>query len=310
MENTKLDIISLIKQKTLLEQQLSALVFGAIEIRDIKQKKYIYLHSRINGIARTSYVGEYCDELYNRILKNNIDSKIIKNQIREIDKKLKALGYEELELSNKIKTNIDYAKRNLADSIYKQAILEGVAVTYLDTETIIEGGKISNISADDVQKINNLKHAWQFILDKDIILSNTDFYMLCTINKLVEEGFYYNAGQLRSVPVSIGGTTWKPQIPIISTVKEELSDILSLSDIYYKAIKALLYVMKKQLFIDGNKRTAVIFANQILISHGAGLIVIPDVKVNEYKNLLIEYYETDKTDNIVAFLFDNCLIKI
>lgn len=310
MENTKLDIISLIKQKTLLEQQLSALVFGAIEIRDIKQKKYIYLHSRINGIARTSYVGEYCDELYNRILKNNIDSKIIKNQIREIDKKLKALGYEELELSNKIKTNIDYAKRNLADSIYKQAILEGVAVTYLDTETIIEGGKISNISADDVQKINNLKHAWQFILDKDIILSNTDFYMLCTINKLVEEGLYYNAGQLRSVPVSIGGTTWKPQIPIISTVKEELSDILSLSDIYYKAIKALLYVMKKQLFIDGNKRTAVIFANQILISHGAGLIVIPDVKVNEYKNLLIEYYETDKTDNIVAFLFDNCLIKI
>lgn len=310
MKNIKLEIITLVNQKTLLEQQLSSLVFGAIEIREVKGGKYIYLHFRVNGLGKTLYAGEYSDELHNRILKNNIDAKALKKQIREINKKLSGLGYVPSELSDKIKTNIDYAKRNMVDTIYKQAILEGVAVTFLDTETIIEGGKISNISADDIQKINNLKHAWQFVLDKDVISSRSDYYLLCTINKLVEEGFYYNAGQLRSVPVSIGGTNWKPQLPIESIIKEELSDILSINDVYDKAIKVLLYIMKKQIFIDGNKRTAVIFANYILISHGAGLIVIPDSKVSKYKKLLIEYYETDKTQNIVAFLIENCLTKL
>lgn len=310
MENSKIEMVTLVNKKTLLEQQLAALVYGAIEVRDVKKGKYIYIHSRINGIGRTSYVGEYSEELYNRILKNNIEAKVLKRQIRETDKKLSILGYVPSELSDKIKTNIDYAKRNMVDTIYKQAILEGVAVTFLDTETIIEGGKISNLSADDVQKINNLKHAWQFILDKNVVSSQSDYYLLCTINKLVEEGFYYNAGQLRSVPVSIGGTVWKPQLPIESIVKEELADILAINDIYDKAFKVLLYVMKKQIFIDGNKRTSAIFANHILISHGRGLIVIPDVKVAEYKKLLIEYYETDKTDNIVAFLMKYCLTKL
>ena len=49
----------------------------------------------------------------------------------------------------------------MVDTIYKQAVLEGIAVTFLDIETIIEGGKVNNVSADDVQKINNLKHAWR-----------------------------------------------------------------------------------------------------------------------------------------------------
>ena len=48
-----------------------------------------------------------------------------------------------------------------------QAILEGVATTCSDTETIIENGKVSGMRAQDVQKILNLKHSWEFILDKD-----------------------------------------------------------------------------------------------------------------------------------------------
>ena len=63
--------------------------------------------------------------------------------------------------------------------------------------------------------------------------------------------------------------------------------------------------MKKQLFLDGNKRTAVIFANHYLISHGKGLIVIPAELVSDYKKLLIDYYE-DKNNDIKAFLKDKC----
>lgn len=67
---------------------------------------------------------------------------------------------------------------------------------------------------------------------------------------------------------------------------------------------------KKQLFIDGNKRTSVIFANHILISHGAGLIAVPEEKVSEYKKLLISYYETDDKSRIAKFLENECLTKL
>ena len=43
---------------------------------------------------------------------------------------------------------------------------------------------------------------------------------------MVEEGFYYTAGKVRNTPVTIGGTTWKPDLPIESVIKEELEEIL------------------------------------------------------------------------------------
>ena len=230
--------------------------------------------------------------------------------MRAIEKQLKERNYVAGELTDAIRLNIDFAKRNLVDTIYKQAVLEGVAVTFLDTETIIEGGKINGVSADDIQKINNLKHAWQFVLDDGVVTSKSDYSILCLINRLVEEGFYYNAGKLRSVPVSIGGTKWKPELPIESVVIEQLNELLNETDVYERAIKALLFVTKKQLFIDGNKRTSVIFANHILISIGAGLIVIPEDNVPEYKKLLIDYYETDQTEGIKQFLYSRCLTKL
>lgn len=67
--------------------------------------------------------------------------------------------------------------------------------------------------------------------------------------------------------------------------------------------------MKKQLFLDGNKRTAVIFANHYLVSRGIGLILIPAELVPEFKERLINYYENDD-QAIKKFLYDKCLTKI
>lgn len=311
MENNILTTMELLAQKNELESRLKTLLWGTIEERKNSGKRYIYLHKRENGVRYTVYVGEYDDMLKSRILADNLEAKALKKQLRAIKADLKKVGYSSGELSEKVKLNIDFAKRNMVDTIYKQALLEGVAVTFLDTETIIEGGKINNVSADDVQKINNLKHAWQLILDEGVITLKSDYDLLCLINRLVEEGFYYNAGQLRSVPVSISGTKWKSELPIESQVKERLAEIMDVdTDVYTKAIQALLFVTKKQLFIDGNKRTSVIFANHILISHGAGLIAVPEEKGAEYKKLLIEYYETDQSEEIATFLRDECLTKL
>ena len=307
----KIEIMNLLQNKKVLEHELQTLAYGSVEIRENNSNKYIYVHYREDGVALTKYVGEYSDELYNLVLNNSIKAKQLKKQIREITKKLKKLNYTEEELSEKVEQNIDFAKRHLVDTIYKQAILEGVATTFADTESIIEGGKVNNMTSEDILKIVNLKHAWEFILNKNVILSDTNFALLCEINKMVEEGFYYTAGKVRNTPVTIGGTTWKPDLPIESVIKEELEKIFSkeLDDID-RAIELLLYTMKKQAFIDGNKRTAVIYSNHYLISKGKGIIAIPAELTEEFKDLLIPYYEGRDEKEIKKFIKEKCYMSI
>ena len=305
------EILDLINRKRLLLTELDSLVYGSIEIRKKDNKEYIYTHIKEDGIQSTKYIGEFSDYLYNLILNNNIKAKEIKKSIREIDKKLKELNYIDEDLSLEVSNNIDFARKHLADTIYKQAILEGVATTLSDTESIIEGGLVNDMSSDDILKVINLKHAWEFILNKNVILNKTDYSILCMINKLVEEGFYYSPGILRTTPVKIGGTTWSPELPDEATIKEKISEILeSNNDDVDKAIELLLFVVKTQAFIDGNKRTSVIFANHFLIGKGKGIIVIPVENVEEYKSLLIKYYETDDNTDIKKFLITNCYFKI
>ena len=167
------------------------------------------------------------------------------------------------------------------------------------------------MTSEDILKVVNLKHAWEFILNKNVILSPTNFALLCEINKLIEEGFYYSAGKIRNVPVTIGGTKWQPSLPIESVIKEELEEILKMDiDEVDKAINLLLYVMKRQVFIDGNKRTSVIFSNHYLISKGKGIIVIPAELTEEFKKLLISYYEENNEEQIKAFLKEKCYMSI
>ena len=307
----KIEIMNLLQSKQMIENELQSLAYGSVEIRENNSKRYIYVHYRENGVVLTKYVGEYSDELYNLVLNNSIKAKELKRQIREISKKLKQLNYVEEEISPKVEQNIDFAKRHLVDTIYKQAILEGVATTFADTESIIEGGKVNNMTSEDILKVVNLKHAWEFILNKNVILSPTNFALLCEINKLIEEGFYYSAGKIRNVPVTIGGTKWQPSLPIESVIKEELEEILKMDiDEVDNAINLLLYVMKRQVFIDGNKRTSVIFSNHYLISKGKGIIVIPAELTEEFKNLLISYYEENNEEQIKEFLKEKCYMSI
>lgn len=307
----KIEIMNLLQKNQLLQHELGGLAYGSVEVREKNGNRYLYVHYREDGVVLTKYVGEYSDNLHNLILSNNIKAKEIKKQIREITKQLKQYNYVEEELSYEVALNIDFAKRHLVDTIYKQAILEGVATTFADTENIIEGGKVNNMTPEDILKIVNLKHAWEFILNKNIILSKTNFALLCEVNKLVEEGFYYTAGKIRNVPVTIGGTSWKPELPIESVIKENLDEIMnSASEDVDIAIELLLYTMKKQVFIDGNKRTSVIFANHYLISKGKGIIVIPAELTEEFKNLLIPFYEGKDEESIRRFIKEKCYIGI
>lgn len=304
------NIAEVLHEKELLISRLDKLLYGAVEIREKNGNKYIYVHYRDDGIQKTKYAGEFSNELYNLIIENNHLAKDYKKRLRTVMKQLGSLAYETYDITDDVKVNIDFARRNLVDSIFKQAMLEGVATTYADTETIVKGGKVKDMSLVDISKVVNLKRSWEFIMSEGVISYPTNFTLLCQINAIVEDGFSYTAGRLRAVPVSIGGSTYIPPMPFETKVKEDLMKIVnSERNAIEITIDLLLYVMKSQLFLDGNKRTAVVFANHYIISKGYGLIVVPAELVNDYKRYLIDYYE-GKSNEIREFLEKKCLITI
>ena len=302
------EIQELLQQRADIQARLNLMPYdGNPEIKEANGAKYLYMRKRVAGKLTSTYVDVYSDELYQLLLRNAKERKDLNKAIRKINKDLTALGYEDKELSMRVLQNLDFARANMKANIYDQAVLEGVATTFPQTEDIIENGKVNGVSATDVQKILNLKHAWEFILDRDVIQSESNYHMLCYIAKLVNEGFFYDGGRIRGIPVQIGGTSYVPPLPIESVVIERIDEIRSQDkepiDI---AIELCMYCMKTQVFKEGNKRASVIFANHYLIAHGMGFLVIPEKDVPEFKKILVQYYEGESLDVIATFLKERC----
>ena len=298
----------LLNKRADLKARLNLLPYdGTPEVKKQGDAKYLYIRKREAGRLSSTYVGAYSDTLYDLLLKNAAEAKAIRREMRKIERKLVELRYSADELPERVLQNIDFARANMKANIYDQAVLEGVATSFPQTAEIIENGIVNGMTAADVQKILNLKHAWEFILDKDVLASRTDYYLLCHIAKLVNEGFFWEGGRIRGVPVTIGGTSYAPPLPHESDVKDSISKIVAKEgDEVEKAIELCLYCMKTQVFLDGNKRAAVIFANHYLIAHGGGLIVIPEKAVPDFKKLLVDYYEGEDIARIMSFMKEKC----
>lgn len=310
------EVRELLQTKADLLARLALLPYsGTPEIKENKSGKYLYVRKRIAGKLTSTYVDLYSDQLYAALLRYAKEARSLNKSLRQVEKKLALLGYEKSELAPQIRLNLDFARANMKANIYDQAILEGVTTTFPQTETIIDNGSVSGMTPTDIQKIVNLKHAWEFILDEDVLASPSDYYVLCHIARLVNEGFFYDGGKIRSVPVSIGGSSYVPPIPFELDIQATISNITSTAaETIDTAIQLCLYCMKTQVFTDGNKRASVIFANHYLIGNGAGLLVIPEKEVPDFKQLLVKYYEaTDESSpaaiKIKQFLKDKCWRK-
>lgn len=306
------EIQELLRRRADLNARLNLMPYdGTPEIKERGNEKYLYVRKRVAGKQTSTYVGAYTEELYNLLLRNAREAREIRKELRSIDKQLANAGYSEDELSSDVINNIAFARANMKMNIYDQAVLEGVATSFPQTEEIIDNGKISGVTATDVQKILNLKHAWEFILDRDVIASRSDYYMLSHIARVVNEGFFAEGGRIRGVPVTIGGSSYVPPLPNELDVKEKIREIIEESDeVINTAIKLCLYCMKTQIFLDGNKRASVIFANHYLISHGGGFLVIPEKEVPGFKRLLVKYYEGEDITVIADFMKKYCWKKI
>lgn len=205
--------------------------------------------------------------------------------------------------------NVFIAKRNIVDYIWKSANLEGISVTYPETQVIYDRGIVNGLSVNEVIAINNLKYAWQFILAEDN--ANYSFNTICDIHKLVCDKLVLDSdlSRIRTTPVNIGGTSWKPQFPIESQIKEELEQLLNQNTKTKTeiAIEIMLWLMRRQMFIDGNKRVAMLFANKIMIDNGCGIISIANELQKDFFEKLIKYYETNNMDDLKLWIYDNCI---
>lgn len=164
------EIQEALRQRADLNARLSLIPYeGTPEVKEVSGRKYLYTRKRIGSRVASTYVGAYSDDLYQLLLRSTREAREFRKQIRKLDKLLANLGYQGGEPPPRVVHNLDFARANMKANIYDQAILEGVATSFLQTEEIIDNGKVSGMTATDVQKILNLKHAWEFILDEDVI---------------------------------------------------------------------------------------------------------------------------------------------
>ena len=201
--------------------------------------------------------------------------------------------------------NIFLAKRNIVDNIYSNARMEGINITFPQTKTILEGVNVPNLRIDEIQVVLNLRDAWQYVLnniDKDF---NLEF--ICKINEFVARNESIEWGALRTGKVEVTGTNYIPEIPNKTDVENRINDILKIENTTERAIEYMLYGIKAQLFWDGNKRTSTIAANKIMIENGAGIIKVPDSKLEEFNILLSDYYTNGKKEDIKMFIYNNCI---
>lgn len=203
------------------------------------------------------------------------------------------------------KENIILAKRNVVDTIYNSAKLEGLNVTFPETYAIYEKAQVKNIDISTVSTILNLKHAWQYLLKNIEKPLNLEF--IKAIHNEVAKDEALTWGELRTGKVGVSGTDYIPPIPNELSVISKLNEFEKNSNVTERAIERMLWMIKSQLFWDGNKRTSSLIANKDLISHGKGIFTVKEKDILEFNTLLSDYYTTGKKEPLKDMLYNKCI---
>ena len=199
------------------------------------------------------------------------------------------------------------AKKKWDENVYCGMKMENRAVTFPQTQTILNGVNVPNVQLDDIQAILNMRDAWKFLLST--VNEEVTFEYWCKLNEYIARNEALEWGKLRTGSVGISGTDYEPPIPTKEKTVEELKSILSAPDVSStdKALEAFTWGARGQFFWDGNKRTSLMLANKILISSGSGIMTITDKHMEQFNTLLLNYYNTGKSEELKQFLYENAI---
>lgn len=249
-------------------------------------------------------------EIDERVIKTDFSYSLISNQLSEIS----LFSNEELELLNQLQQKFEQNIKSLTkeefkkeferlaiDLSWKSSQIEGNTYSLLETERLLKDKETaSGKTKDEAVMLLNHKDALDFILE------NTDYVQPLTVARIEDIHTLLTkelniSRNIRQRRVGISGTNYKP-IDNEYQIKEAMGSMCSLvnekNNVFEKALLVLLLISYIQPFTDGNKRTARIISNAILMSYKYCPLSFRTVESIDYKKAMLIFYEQN---NISAF---------
>ena len=249
---------------------------------------------------------------------NEVDERIVQDSsnfklIREVLPQVTLFTAEEtarLETAHKtflanMSTLSDLEYRNEMERLgvdlsWKSSQIEGNTYSLLETERLLkEKETAQGKTKEEAVMLLNHKDALDFILDCPDYLKTLSVRRLEDIHSILTKGLGVGNG-IRKRRVGITGTNYRP-LDNEFQIREALEDTCQLingkDNVFEKALLALVLLSYIQAFTDGNKRTARIISNAILIAWGYCPISFRTVDSVDYKKAMLMFYEQN---NIAA----------
>ncbi len=185
-------------------------------------------------------------------------------------------------------------ERFVIELSWKSSRIEGNTYTLLDTERLIKEGILAEgHSNNEAVMILNHKKAFQYVLENADLYKNISLRLIEDVHLILIEGLDVSFG-LRHHQVGVIGSNYIP-LSVPSQIKEALEGLCSsvnmIKNPYIKAFTALLGISYIQPFEDGNKRTARIITNAILLSNKCAPLSYRSVNEVNYRESMLVFYE-------------------
>lgn len=180
------------------------------------------------------------------------------------------------------------------DLSWKSSQIEGNTYSLLETERLLkEKLTAQGKTKEEAVMLLNHKDALDFILDSPDYLKELSVRRLEDIHSILTKELGVGSG-IRRRRVGITGTNYRP-LDNEFQIREALEDTCRLingkDDIFEKALLTLVLLSYIQAFTDGNKRTARISSNAVLIAWGCCPISFRTVDSVDYKKAMLMFYE-------------------
>lgn len=187
------------------------------------------------------------------------------------------------------------------DLSWKSSQIEGNTYSLLETEWLLrEKQTASGKTKEEAVMLLNHKDALDYILERVDYLEEITVGRIEEIHALLVKDLGVDRN-IRRRRVGITGTNYTPldnEFQIREVLEDSAKLINKKSNIFEKALLALVLISYIQPFADGNKRTARIVSNGILIANGYCPISFRTVDSIDYKKAMLVFYEQN---NIAAF---------
>ena len=187
------------------------------------------------------------------------------------------------------------------DFSWKSSQIEGNTYSLLETERLLRESKTADgKSKEEAVMLLNHKYALRFILDNPDYLEELTIGRIEDIHTILTQDLSVDKG-IRHRRVGITGTNYRP-LDNEFQIREALHDMCVLinnrNNVFEKSLLALLLLSYIQPFMDGNKRTARLVANALLMANGYCPISFRTVDTIDYKKAVLIFYEQN---NLYAF---------